>query len=264
MVKDEAAAKNEPFWDREVDKGVGCTIPFLDLDPVALRQFAAGHLDPVPDRLAGRWACPTLLLADVEGKDVLCLGAGGGQQSAVYGLLGARVTVVDLSQRQLEGDRAAASHYGYEVTTVHADMRDLSRLDSESFDIVHATGVCYVPDIRQVYSEIARVLRPGGMLRIDARQPAVFELASADGGYRIAIPYCETVNRRKDGAIEYRHYMDDVFSGLSDNGLSLLRVEDTGRHRKPPSDARPGSWRHEDAYVGGGFVILATKGQKSS
>jgi 2-polyprenyl-3-methyl-5-hydroxy-6-metoxy-1,4-benzoquinol methylase len=115
MEKDEAAITNEPFWDREVEKGVGCTVPFLDLDPVHLRQFARGELDVVPECLAGRWPCPTLLLAGVEGKDVLCLGAGGGQQSAVYGLLGARVTVVDLSQRQLEGDRRAASHYGYHV-----------------------------------------------------------------------------------------------------------------------------------------------------
>jgi len=260
MEKDEAATTNEPFWDREVDKGVGCTIPFLDLDPDVLRQFAAGQLDPVPDRLGGRWPCPTVLLADVEGKDVLCLGAGGGQQSAVYGLLGARVTVVDLSQRQLEGDRKAASHYGYEVITIHTDMRDLSGVDNESFDIVYATGMCYVPDIRQVYAEIARVLRQGGMVRMDVRQPAVFELSSNDEGYHIAIPYCETVNRRDDGAIEYRHYMDDIFSGLSDNGLSLLRVVDTDRYRRPPPEARPGSWTHESTYVGGGFVIVATKG----
>ena len=102
------------------------------------------------------------------------------------------------------------------------------------------------------------------MVRMDAGQPAVFELASDDEGYRIAKPHCETVNRRKDGAIEYRHYMDDVFNGLSDNGLLLLRIEDTGRFRKPALDARPGSWTHESAYVGGGFVIVAMKNQRDS
>lgn len=38
---------------------------------------------------------PAGLLADIDGKDVLCLASGGGQQSAVFSLLGAKVTVVD-------------------------------------------------------------------------------------------------------------------------------------------------------------------------
>lgn len=148
VESDEAAATNGPFWDREVERGVGWTLPFLDLDPEELRLFAEERLEVVPERLAVRWPCPRLLLAGVQGKAVLCLGAGGGQQSAVYGLLGARTTVVDLSERQLQGDRAAACHYGYDVRTIHADMRDLSCLDGEAFDHVYATGLCYVPSSR--------------------------------------------------------------------------------------------------------------------
>ena len=53
-------------------------------------------------------------------KDVLCLAAGGGQQSAVFGLLGARVTVIDFTQGQLDGDITAAKHYGYPVETICA------------------------------------------------------------------------------------------------------------------------------------------------
>ena len=43
-----------------MERAVGCTVPFFDLDPVVLRQFATGELDPVPKRLGGRWPCPTL------------------------------------------------------------------------------------------------------------------------------------------------------------------------------------------------------------
>jgi SAM-dependent methyltransferase len=262
VEQDEAAATNEPFWDREVDRGVGCTIPFLDLDAAEVRRFAAGQLDPVPERLAGRWPCPDLLLAAVQGKAVLCLGAGGGQQSAVYGLLGAQVTVVDLSRRQLEGDRTAASHYGYAVRTLHADMRDLSCLDEETFDLVHATGLCYVPDIRQVYGQIARVLKVGGLLGFDIVQPAAFEVAWDGDAYRVMKAYHEKVNRRLDGAIEYRHYMDDVFNGLVDLGLGLLRVDDAARHRTIPVHVRPGSWKHEHVYVGGSYYIVARKAER--
>ena len=262
MERDEAAIANEAMWDREVGRQVGSTVPWLDLDPDMLRRFARGELDEAPERLASRWPCPTLLLGDVEGKDVLCLGTGGGQQSAVYGLLGARVTVADLSRKQLEGDRTAAAHYGYKVTTIHADMRDLSCLDDESFDVVDSMGMCYVPDVRPVYSEIARVLRTGGRVRMNGGQPAVFAVAWDGEGYRIAKPYCERVNRREDGGIEYRHYTEETLGVLLDVGLSLRKVFE--RVRKPDPQAVPGSWTHESAYVGGGFIILATKDRKHS
>jgi SAM-dependent methyltransferase len=258
MERHEAARINEAFWDQEVARGVSCTVPWLDLDRDALRQFVRGQLDPAPESLARRAHLPGIDLANVEGKDVLCLGAGGGQQSAVFGLLGARVTVVDLCEGQLDGDRRAAAHYGYDVTTVHADMQDLSSLDQESFDIVYATGLCYLPDARQVYAEIGRVLRPGGLLQIGFNQPAVQCVVGDETGYRIARPYCEKVDRREDGAVEFRHYMDDIFNGLLDAGLSLERVLD-GHGNKPSAAAHVGSWTHQRDYVNGYFVIVARK-----
>ena len=41
------------------------------------------------------------LAGEVAGRDVLCLGAGGGKQSALFATAGARVTVVDLSAEML-------------------------------------------------------------------------------------------------------------------------------------------------------------------
>ncbi len=255
--KDEAAIANERHWERMVREECGYTIPWLDLDREIIRLYAKGELDPVPESLAGM--TPYNILVDVEGKDILCLSAGGGQQSAAFGLLGARVTVVDLAQGQLEGDRKAAAHYGYEITTIHSDMRDLSRLDDESFDMVYGTTICYVPDARQVYSEVARVLRQGGVFRVDFGQPAVHCMAWDGKGYRVTRPYCENTIRREDGAIEFRHYMDDIFNGLIDVGLSIRQVVDSSRNKKPDPQAIPGSWAHEESYIGGGFVIVAMK-----
>lgn len=80
------------------------------------------------------------------GKAVLCLAAGGGQQTAVFGLLGANMTVVDLTEGQLAGDETAAAHYGYPITTVQADMRDLSALPQQAFDrVFQADSTASVP-----------------------------------------------------------------------------------------------------------------------
>ena len=52
------------------------------------------------------------ILSNIAGKQVLCLASGGGQDSVAFGLLGANVTVLDLSDMQLHRDRLAADHHG--------------------------------------------------------------------------------------------------------------------------------------------------------
>ena len=90
---------------------------------------------------------PANVLAGVAGKEVLCLASGGGQQSAVFGLLGANVTVVDLAEGQLEGDRTAAGYFGYQITAICADMRDIPCVNDEAFALVYqAHCMAYVPD----------------------------------------------------------------------------------------------------------------------
>jgi SAM-dependent methyltransferase len=256
--QDDIALANEQHWNRMVEEGCGYTIPWLDLDVATIRRYASSQLDPVPGPLIHIY--PSNLLASVEGRDVLCLALGGGQQSAVFGVLGARVTVVDLAEGQLKGDRQAAAHYGYEVTTIHADMRDLSCLPDQAFDLVYGTALCYIPDVHEVYAGIARVLRTGGLFRVDTGQPAVHFVAWDGEGYRITRPYADRIDRRDSGAMEFRHYMDDIFNGLLDLGFSIQRVCEAPYYRHLDPSVPPGSWTHEQAYVAGGFAIVARKG----
>ena len=67
--------------------------PALDLDEASARRM----LDPRG------------LLGSVEGKSVLCLAGGGGQQSAAFGLLGARVTVFDISETRWDVEDEAGN-----------------------------------------------------------------------------------------------------------------------------------------------------------
>jgi len=262
-IQDEIAAANQRLWEEEVKKGCGFTIPWLDLDVSLLRRYARGELESLPGPLA--CMSPPGVFADVEGKDVLCLASGGGQQSAVFGLLGAKVTVVDLAEGQLRGDRQAAAHYGYEITVFQADMRDMPCIGDGSFDVVfQADSMGYVPDVREVYAEVARVLRTDGIYRVKHYQPAVHFVSWDGNAYCITKPYAERVERREDGGIEFRHYMDDIFGGLPEAGFSLRQVLDLGQNRRPPPGAVPGSWSHQDPYIGGGFVIVATKDLRTS
>lgn len=255
---DDISVTNKKHWEKMVKEGCGFTRPWLELDAKLISQYVKGQLDPVPEPLLVMY--PSSVLADIEGKDVLCLAAGGGQQSVVFSLLGAHVTVVDLAEGQLEGDRKAATHYGYEIDTIQGDMRDLSCVGDRSFDLVYGTGMSYVPDVTQVYSEVARVLRTGGKYRVDFANPATefVDCNDWDGeGYRITRPYAERIRRLKDGPIEFRHTLSSIFNGLLSVGLSIKQVQEAPSYQQQVQ-APPGSWKHWLTYVTM-FAIVARK-----
>ena len=90
---------------------------------------------------------------DLKGKRVLCLAAGGGQAAPAFALLGAEVVSQDISETQLERDREAAKHYGVSIETHQGDMRDFSRFEDDSFDVVHhGHSMIFIPDPRPVFS----------------------------------------------------------------------------------------------------------------
>lgn len=263
-TKAEIRAVNRECWARMVRESCGFTRPWLNLDRSVLRQYVAGRLNPVPAPLLEMF--PVDVLVDVEGKDVLCLASGGGQQSAVFGLLGARVTVVDLAEGQLQADRTAAAYYGYQVAAVCADMQDLGFAEGV-FDLVyHAPSTGYIPDLRAVYAGVFRALKPKGTYRVDFANPATefVECESWDGeAYRITKPYAERVEfYTEDGAtgsLQFRHFMADIFNGLIEQGFSIERVEDNPRYFvREGAEAEPGSWEHWLTYVGA-FAVVARK-----
>jgi SAM-dependent methyltransferase len=251
---------NRQYWEDLAGRGMEYTTPWLDLDPGLVRAFAEGRVEVLP----GPYAClyPRSVFEGVEGKRVLCLASGGGQQSAFFGLLGAEVTVMDISPAQLESDRKAAEHYSYNVETVLGDMRDLSAFAGSCFDIVYqAISIVFVPDVREVYREVARILKPGGLYRVGHCNPAVqaVEETSWDGeGYRILEPYSGGCIEDAE-SLEFRHLLKDIFNGLIESGLTIAHVEEYPRHLDPPAGARPGTLDHMLGYVQSYFVIIARK-----
>ncbi len=152
----QVARDNQPRWDALSKAGVLYARPFLELDEAQCRTFldSDGLLDNPVDRA------------------VLVLAGGGGQQGACFAWLGARVTVLDLSTEQLRREQEAAAVHGYAIRLEHGDMRDLSRFPARTFDIVyHPHSINFVPDVGEVFREVARVLRPGGQYRVDMHNP---------------------------------------------------------------------------------------------
>ncbi len=256
-MNDEITVANRARWEAQVLKKNGFTVPWLDLNRGDILKYAEGELDPVPYHLYQIY--PAYLLRDVADKDVLCLAAGGGQQSAVFGLLGARVTVIDFTQGQLNGDITAAKHYGYPVETIRANIRDLSEIQDASYDLIYqGPSMSWVPSVHEIYRGVSRIVRSGGRYRVDFGNPANHFWEWDGEFYRVTEPYSERVFRYpEDGAFDFRHYLSDIFNGLVDNGFRIERVEERA-WTQPDIEATPGSWAHEMAY-NVSFAIVAKK-----
>lgn len=195
---------------------------------------------------------------DVRGKQMLCLAAGGGRHSVLFASAGAFVTVVDLSPKMLELDRKAASERRLSIRIMEASMDDLSMLGESSFDIVvQPVSTCYVPNVRPVYREVARVLRPHGIYVSQHKQPANLQagLAPAGRGYALSEPYYRTGPlpplaerswHREAGTLEFLHRWEDLLGGLCASGFVIEAVAEP-RHADP--EAKPGTFGHRSVFV---------------
>lgn len=244
---DRAHTYNRARWEALADAGALFARPWLDLDPASARCAVD----------------PTGHVGDVHGKDVLCLAGGGGQQSAAFALLGARVTVIDIAEGQLEGDRAAARHYAVEIATHQSDMRDLSVFSGGSFDVVSQPySINFVPDCRVVFAEVARVLRPGGIYSFAAANPFAAGIGTRSWtgrGYEVsgayeqgaATTYADEAwvfpDAGDHGAIsgptEYRQLLSTMLNGLLERGFTLVHLREETRHASAV-DPDPGTWEH--------------------
>ena len=101
---------------------------------------------------------------------MLDLGSGAGMDSLVAAqMVGAEgsVTGIDMTPAMLERARRAAAELGAaNVRFVEGEAEELP-FESASFDVVISNGVIdLIPDKDAVFSELYRVLRPGGRMQL--------------------------------------------------------------------------------------------------
>jgi ubiquinone/menaquinone biosynthesis C-methylase UbiE len=258
---DDIANYNHERWNALVRANALFTRPALHFDATTARQ----RIDSEG------------LLGELAGRKVLCLAGGGGQQSAAFALLGAHVTVYDLSDAQLEGDRKASAHYGVSIEAVQGDMRNLSHFADDSFDIVwHPYSINFVPEVDRVFSEVARVLRDRGLYHVHFANPFFSGLTAQDWdgqGYSLKHPYVDgaeityedqdwVYNRSEHAgeAIppprEYRHTLSTIVNGLVAHGFIIRHLSDT-MDLSHDEQAEPGTWDHFVAFAPPWLAIWA-------
>lgn len=232
---------NRTAWDRYVETGNPWTKP---VGPEAVAAARAGDWSIVltPTRPVPREWFPPL-----QGRRVLCLASGGGQQGPILAAAGAEVVVVDNSPRQLAGDRLVASREGLRLGLVQGDMRELGMFRDGTFDlIVHPISNPFIPDPRPVWREAFRVLRPGGWLLAGVMNPSVYifdyqQLQQGHFQVRYRLPYSDLRDldpvvreqlQAQSEAMEFGHTLEDQLGGQLDAGFLLAGLYED----RDPSD----------------------------
>lgn len=227
---------NSKAWDRQVANGNEWTQPVstevIERARQGSWQIVLTPIKPVPSS----WFPP------LEGREVLLLAGGGGQQGPVLAAAGARVTIFDNSPAQLAQDRMVAEREGLTLETVQGDMVNLSCFADDRFDlIVHPCSNCFVPDINPVWREAYRVLRPGGALLSGMCNPVLFVTDPALEKQGIAqfkhrIPYSDLTSiseaEREEHypgqPLSFGHSLEDQLGGQLRAGFVLTDLYEDG------------------------------------
>jgi SAM-dependent methyltransferase len=236
---------NSETWDRLAKAGDKWTIP---VGPDEISRARRGEWSVV---LTPVKPVPRSWFGELKGARVLCLASGGGQQTPILAAAGATVTVLDNSPEQLARDREVAEREKLTVFCELGTMNDLSRFADDSFDLAfHPVANLFIPEIRPVWRETFRVLRPEGRLLSGFANPIIF-LFDEDAEereeliVRNSLPYsdlnsysAEELRRRVEAGhpIEFGHTLEDQIGGQLEAGFVLAGFYE---------DAQPGRTLNE-------------------
>jgi len=188
-------------------------------------------------------------------KDIKLLGlaSGGGQQMPVFSILGAKCTVMDLSDKQLESERVVSQREEYSINIVKADMTKRFPFEDCSFDMIfHPVSNCYIEDVYHVWRECYRVLRPGGILLAGMDNGINFLFDSYDLPLTVAnkLPFNPLKNPEQmkklledDDGIQFSHTFDEQIGGQLKAGFVITDAyEDYDNGPEGVSDFIPTYW----------------------
>ncbi len=223
---------NRSAWNHQVKSGNQWTLPFGD-EVIERARNGEFNIVLTPTKAVPQhWFTP-------KGTRLLGLASGGGQQCPVLAAAGYDVTVFDNSIEQLKQDQSMAEKHQLNIKTMQGDMADLSAFADASFDMVFnpcSTG--FVPNVREVYSEVARVLKKGGVFMTGFTKPVyyLFDIKLVEEGVftlKYKSPYSdleslsdEELNTflSQNEPIVFGHSLEAHINGQLEAGLQLTEL----------------------------------------
>ena len=144
-------------------------------EPLTHEELEEVRKHPISVALTVGKKVPKEWFEKANGKKMLGLACGGGQQGPVFAAKGYDVTIMDFSTSQLQRDEMVAEREGLKITTVQGDLTKPFPFENETFDIIfNPVSNVYIEDLENMYKEASRVLKKGGLLMVGFMNPWIY------------------------------------------------------------------------------------------
>jgi 2-polyprenyl-6-hydroxyphenyl methylase/3-demethylubiquinone-9 3-methyltransferase len=102
---------------------------------------------------------------DLDNKNVLDVGCGGGVFSEAMAKNGGIVTGIDLAEESLEIARLHLYESQLKINYINQSVEDFAQKNENSYDVIVCMEMLeHVPDPQSIISSCAKILKPGGWL----------------------------------------------------------------------------------------------------
>ncbi len=200
--------------------------------PITHEQFLAAKAGDWSIVLTPTRPVPADWFPDLKGRKLLGLACGGGQQMPLFAAAGAKCTVLDYSERQLESERMVSQREGYEIEIVRADMSKALPFADESFDvIVHPVSNSYIREVEPLWRECFRILKPGGVLLAGLDNGINYLFDDEETMLTHSLPFDPVSDpalmeelQKTDSGVQFSHTFEEQVGGQLKAGLVLTHL----------------------------------------
>ena len=200
--------------------------------PITHEQFIAAKAGDWSIVLTPTKPVPADWFPDLKGRKLLGLACGGGQQMPLFAAAGAKCTVLDYSERQLESERMVSRREGYEIEIVRADMSKALPFADESFDvIVHPVSNSYIREVEPLWRECFRILKPGGVLLAGLDNGINYLFDDEETMLTHSLPFDPVSDpalmeelQATDSGVQFSHTFEEQVGGQLKAGLVLTHL----------------------------------------
>jgi len=217
---------NSTFIDKWVSEGWEWGTP---ISHIIYEKAKQGEWDML---LTPTKPVPKEWYGEIKDKKILGLASGGGQQIPIFTALGAKCTVLDYSDAQLDSERMVSERENYKIDIIKADMTKTLPFQDESFDMIfHPASNCYVEDVVSIWKECYRILKKGGILLSGLNIGIGFAFNEDETELKYKLPFNPLMDKQvyedsieNDWGIQFSHTIDEQVGGQLEAGFILQGI----------------------------------------
>lgn len=230
------AALADQWWDEE-----GPFRPLHRLNPV--------RLGFIRDQLAARFDRDIRADRPLEGLRIADIGCGGGLLSEPLARLGASVTGIDATDRNIQAASAHAAQSGLAIDYRHATAEALHDAGEQFDAVLNMEVVEHVADVDVFLDATAGLVRPGGMMLAATLNRTAKSYAFAILGAEILLRWLPR------GTHDWRRFVrpSELAAGL--RNANMVVTEFTGVVYNPFS----GRWLLDERDLDVNYMLVAQK-----